>query len=202
MPRKTKEEAMKTRQSILDSALTVFYEKGYRNATMSQIAGLAGCTRGAVYWHFKDKAEVFIALAEDMEGKANRAAEKVGNDIWGVDQLIGWVEKYLQFMEGDEQYQMFYEMVFFRTEWSEEIRPVLDAYQKMSVEMERFIVGAIGCGMGEEVARDLGVERFGMSVAALMEGMLAKWLLDKNRFLLSESVVAMLKFYLGCYGSK
>jgi len=50
MARKTKEEAEKTRQLLLDCALTVFLRKGYSATTLNDIAEEANLTRGAVYW--------------------------------------------------------------------------------------------------------------------------------------------------------
>lgn len=62
--RKTKEDAAKTREAVIDAAETVFFENGVSRSTLEQIASRAGVTRGAVYWHFKDKAEIFKALQE------------------------------------------------------------------------------------------------------------------------------------------
>ncbi|RME96025.1 MAG: TetR family transcriptional regulator, partial [Alphaproteobacteria bacterium] len=58
MARKTREEAEKTRQHILDAAFTLFARQGFSRTTLQQIAAAAGVTRGAVYWHFKDKVDL------------------------------------------------------------------------------------------------------------------------------------------------
>lgn len=62
MARKTKEESLKTHARILEAAIDVFYEKGVARATLEDIARHAGVTRGAVYWHFKNKLDLFTAL--------------------------------------------------------------------------------------------------------------------------------------------
>ena len=66
MVRKTKEDAEKTRKDIIESARQVFHECGVSRSTLEKIAKTAGVTRGAVYWHFKDKAELFFAMREDV----------------------------------------------------------------------------------------------------------------------------------------
>jgi len=66
MVRKTKEEAEKTRKDIIESARTVFHQCGVSRSTLEKIAKAAGVTRGAVYWHFRDKAELFFAMREDV----------------------------------------------------------------------------------------------------------------------------------------
>ncbi|TIC84674.1 TetR family transcriptional regulator [Crenobacter intestini] len=62
MARKTKEEAEQTRQGILDAATEVFWAKGVNRTTLSDIASAAGVTRGAIYWHFAGKDEIFNAM--------------------------------------------------------------------------------------------------------------------------------------------
>lgn len=60
--RRTKEDAEETRQKLLHSALEVFGEKGFAATRLSEIAAAAGVTRGAIYWHFKNKEELFLEL--------------------------------------------------------------------------------------------------------------------------------------------
>lgn len=62
MARRTKDEARATREALLDAAEEVFFEKGVARTSLEQIARHAGMTRGAIYWHFKDKADLFHAL--------------------------------------------------------------------------------------------------------------------------------------------
>jgi TetR/AcrR family acrAB operon transcriptional repressor len=62
--RRTKEEAAATRDSILDAAEQLFAEQGVSRTTLQHIATAAGVTRGAIYWHFDDKAALFNAMME------------------------------------------------------------------------------------------------------------------------------------------
>lgn len=62
--RRIKAEAEETRRDLLHAALRLFDEKGYQAATLSEIAESTGVTRGALYWHFKNKADILTALAE------------------------------------------------------------------------------------------------------------------------------------------
>lgn len=66
MARKTKEEALATREKILDSAIDIFFENGVSASSLNDIALHAGVTRGAVYWHFKNKRDIFEALNERL----------------------------------------------------------------------------------------------------------------------------------------
>lgn len=64
MPRKTKAEAEKTRVAILKAAERKFYENGVVSTSLQDIAKAAGVTRGAVYWHFRDKGDLLKVLAD------------------------------------------------------------------------------------------------------------------------------------------
>ena len=60
--KKTKEDSEKTRQRIIDAGITIFSENWYESVKMSDIAKKAGITRGAIYWHFKNKMRLFIEI--------------------------------------------------------------------------------------------------------------------------------------------
>ena len=64
MVRKTKEDAELTRQRIIDAAREVFLARGVSRSTLEHIATQAEVTRGAVYWHFKNKTEIFHAIRD------------------------------------------------------------------------------------------------------------------------------------------
>lgn len=66
MVRQTKENAEITRQRIIDAAREVFLSRGVSRTSMEQIAAQAGVTRGAIYWHFSNKTELFSALREQV----------------------------------------------------------------------------------------------------------------------------------------
>lgn len=53
-----------TRTRILESAARVFAERGYAGASLELVAADAGMTKGAVYWHFSSKGDLFHALCE------------------------------------------------------------------------------------------------------------------------------------------
>lgn len=76
MARKTKAEAAATREALLDAAEEIFFENGVARTSLEQIARHAGMTRGAVYWHFKNKADLFSALLERVRLPFEELAEE------------------------------------------------------------------------------------------------------------------------------
>jgi TetR/AcrR family acrAB operon transcriptional repressor len=62
--RRTAAEAQRTRQLLLDTASRVFARDGFDASTLVDVAREAGLTRGAIYWHFKDKQDLFQQVAD------------------------------------------------------------------------------------------------------------------------------------------
>lgn len=60
--KRSKADAEQTRETILDAAEKLFFSRGVETTSLDRIAAAAGVTRGAIYWHFKDKADLMIAL--------------------------------------------------------------------------------------------------------------------------------------------
>jgi AcrR family transcriptional regulator len=60
------------REKLLDSAAKVFAERGYRGTSVDLVAEDAGVTKGALYWHFKNKEELFFALIEERVDRRAR----------------------------------------------------------------------------------------------------------------------------------
>lgn len=79
MARKTKAEAAATREALLDAAEEVFLEKGVARTSLEQIARHAGMTRGAVYWHFKNKADLFQAMLGRVRMPFQELVEEIGD---------------------------------------------------------------------------------------------------------------------------
>jgi AcrR family transcriptional regulator len=79
---------MSSRERILDAAMEVFAQFGYRRASMDQVAEEAGLTRQALYHYFKSKADLFRASVEalhegahEAEVEAGGAAEEAGRSL-------------------------------------------------------------------------------------------------------------------------
>lgn len=75
MPRRTKEDAQRTRERILASALALFSKKGYEHTTFTDIAARLKLTKGAVYWHFDSKEKLLIELVRLALEKFRRQIE-------------------------------------------------------------------------------------------------------------------------------
>ena len=126
MARRTKEEALETREQLLDAAVQVFRERGVGHASLAEVADAAGVTRGAVYHHFASKAELFQALMARAEMPIDAAFEDFENqDI--ADPLAMFRQQGLQVLEhlySSPQIQNIFEVLYLRCEYTDELAPV------------------------------------------------------------------------------
>ena len=81
--RRTKEDAEKTRCAILAAAEQLFLERGVAHTSLEHIARHAGVTRGAVYWHFQNKAHLF----HEMLNQVRLPLEPLAQQLAAVDGL-------------------------------------------------------------------------------------------------------------------
>ncbi len=80
----------KRREEILDKALDVFVEEGYKDTTFQKIAERCGITRTILYLYFSNKKEIFSASIKRLMGRMEaRVREIAGSqDLKSVDKLI------------------------------------------------------------------------------------------------------------------
>lgn len=83
------EQSQRTQRILLDTARKLFTEKGYAGTSTEEIVRQSGVTRGALYYHYQDKAGIFAAVFEEVRaesalfiGKKMMDAEGAGADLW------------------------------------------------------------------------------------------------------------------------
>ena len=83
------EQSLKTQRILLDTARKLFTRKGYADTSTEEIVRRSKVTRGALYYHYRDKADIFAAVFEEVRTEAARfivrkmkAAEEDGADLW------------------------------------------------------------------------------------------------------------------------
>lgn len=136
MARKTKEEAQNTRQSILDAALDVFYVNGVSQSSLEDIADAAGVTRGAVYWHFKNKADIFNALHGAVHASfLNRLIDtQECNSDNALAQLATLCVDSLEDIHQDLKKQKFFTVFFLKCDYSGDLAALLPIQKAQRAE--------------------------------------------------------------------
>lgn len=135
--RRTKEEAGKTREAILDSAETLFLRKGVSRTSLEEIARYAGMTRGAVYWHFKNKAH----LINELAGQIFLPIEQVSEELESIDgsslqKLHYLFNNIFTKLASNEKTRNIFIILLRRCEFTEELS---EAEEQCNIMVENFI---------------------------------------------------------------
>lgn len=115
--RKTKEESEATKEKIIEGALYIFLEKGFSQTSIEDIVKPLNLTRGAFYWHFKDKDDVFKSIihkehSQRIESLNSIAAEC--NDEKTM--LIKIMANIIDTFYDNERFRSFIKLRWFRVE--------------------------------------------------------------------------------------
>lgn len=109
MPRKKITHDL-SRESIMQTARVEFVQKGFQQVSMRGIAKLLGCSHGAIYYHFKNKAELFYGIVETDFSRLNQQLDEIINETEKSDDKLYRV--LIQFIKFGLNHQSQYEMMF------------------------------------------------------------------------------------------
>ena len=198
MVRRTKEEALATRHRLIDAAEVLFQSQGVSQTSLQQIAEQAGATRGAIYWHFKDKADLFNAMMERVTLPMETAVRFSPTSEHDPLALIetGMVHA-LRLVTDDPQVRRVFEVAMHKVEYTGEM---------VSVQ-RRHLEGRNACVADFEKALRLAARRASIRLPvpaaiaayglhALISGLIQDWLLDPTAFALVSAGRRTFNIYL------
>lgn len=108
------DRAVKTRQEILKSAITLFARRGILATTMAELARAIHMTPGALYWHFPTKEDLLLAAIEELHQHFVRSFEPLLNEMtkWpAARQLEAFCTHTGQYLQDNREHGIFYGMV-------------------------------------------------------------------------------------------
>jgi TetR/AcrR family acrAB operon transcriptional repressor len=166
MVRRTKEEALATRHRILDAAELIFERRGVSRTSLHDIAEAAQVTRGAIYWHFKDKADLFTAMME----RATMPMEAAFAPFQADDKdPLGFLERQvmatLRITAQSPQVRRAFDIATHKVEYVDELLSVRDRRLECRGDCLRVPVRALALGLH-----------------ALMDGLIQNWMLHPEAF--------------------
>lgn len=199
MARRTKEAALETRNRILDTAEQLFLERGVSRTSLEMIAAAAGLTRGAIYWHFRNKADLFDAMMArvvlPMEEMAARAAQEDPSDP--LDHVRDCALNVLDHLMTDPRCRRVFEICCHKVEYVDEMMGVrqrqIEARNGCLQHMERGLRDAARKGL---LAPSVEPRRAAMGLHALVDGFIMNWILDPRSMPLGGDARILVEQYL------
>jgi TetR/AcrR family acrAB operon transcriptional repressor len=203
MVRRTKEEAQETRNRLLDAAEVLFQAQGVSQTSLQQIAHQAGATRGAIYWHFKDKAALFNAMMDrvTLPLEAEVAKASVGSGAEPMDEVEHQMVEALKLMTSDMQVRRVFDIATHKVEYTHDMESVqqrhLSARNGCVAEFEKAMVAD-----ARRTRRRLPIPApaAAQGLHALISGLIQNWLLDPAAFDLVATGRQAFRVYLAGLG--
>lgn len=199
MSRRTKEEAQATRSHILDTAELVFEKRGVSGTSLAEVASAAGLTRGAIYWHFENKADLFNAMMERVTLPLEEASEDSafkGPDIT-LAQVRSGIVDVLRKVATDPQLRRVFDIATHKVEYVGEMNAVRERRLAMRNEcladMERALRRAERSG---QIGKALSAHNAALGLIAVFDGLLQNWMLDPAGFDLPKVGTQVLDAFL------
>ena len=187
--RRTKEEAAFTRATLLKTALAVFSAKGYAAATLDDVAKAAKVTRGAIYWHFKSKADLYNTLVEEFSARgAAVVQDAVAQGGTLLDILRRVFVSQCALIEDDREARAVMELALFKTGH----HPELGAGRKKQIEAGTALIAGIADAMRMGVMQgilraDMEPTDMARAFIAFENGVIQQWLASPKSFSLKAS---------------
>lgn len=181
MARKTKADAQITRDQLLDAAEFLFQERGVSRTSLQQIADQAGLTRGAIYWHFKDKGELFCAMVDRVHLPFEAIIEQLQQDASHspLTRLRQIMLRGLSHIQSDAHTRRVFEIVTQKVELVDEIRTVIDRFQECRHAFLTLIEDEIKAAQQNgDLRADMPARMAAITLHSLIDGMIYNWLLD------------------------
>ncbi|GGY77945.1 TetR family transcriptional regulator [Cellvibrio zantedeschiae] len=199
MARKTKEDAIETRNQLLDAAEKVFFEKGFGQTSLMDIAEAAGLSRGAIYWHFKNKSDLLEAMADrvrlPLENLTDACADQ--NEPNPLGKLRDFWIQVLRDTTRNPRRKRVLSILLFKCELNSEAKQLEIRRQTASLEylqdIEQCLKNAIDKG---QLPTNLNVHQAAIANHALITGLISNWLFLPGSFDLDNYAEVMIDSYL------
>jgi AcrR family transcriptional regulator len=177
LPRGTAHAPAETRRAeILDAAQCCFGEHGLHGTTVDDIAERAGLSKGALYWHFQGKREIFLALFDRYiqgiashqsavadAGSPAEAIRLLGGAVLESEEVLTLAEAALEFMS--------------HASHDEELR---DRMRTLYLGFHRLVADEIRRGIEQGSFRPVDVDALARTLVAALDGLLMQHVLLRD----------------------
>jgi TetR/AcrR family acrAB operon transcriptional repressor len=168
------------RERLLEAALAQFAQKGYGGATVDDIAAAAGVSKGAVYWHYKDKRELFRSVIADRARKLVEHVRATAAEGPPLRRLLDIAGAVLQYYEENRDFAAI--RVYLRIGEDGAVDAEADAairswYRDSRVRLAELV--RQGMALGE--IRPCSPEGTATALLAVLDGLVFQWIIDPDQ---------------------
>ncbi|WP_034912830.1 MULTISPECIES: multidrug efflux transporter transcriptional repressor AcrR [Erwinia] len=189
MARKTKQQALETRNQILDAAIERFSEYGVSRTSLADIAAAAGVTRGAIYWHFKNKTDLLNTIwaqsESGLEDVEQEYQSKYPADPLSV--MRAMLLHVLEAAERDPRRRALMEIIYHKCEFVGEMTTLQQMQQTLYLECYDRIEDILcQCMSAGQLPPNLDTRRAAVVIRGYISGLMENWLFAPDGFALAS----------------
>lgn len=188
MARKTKADALKTRQHLIEVAITLFAKNGVSTTTLADIADAAGMTRGAIYWHFDSKTSLFneiwnIQSCISLEIRRKLSQKIPDNDLKLLREIM--IET-LRFISSDRRQYELLQILYHTCEFNGEMYSEREIRERYWFNRERMKKTLRKCISKGQIPVNTNIELTITIIHGYFSGIIKNWLLQPENLNLYE----------------
>ncbi|AWH87828.1 multidrug efflux transporter transcriptional repressor AcrR [Limnobaculum parvum] len=199
MGRKTKQQSLETRQYILDAAMQEFARRGVSSTSLNDIALAAGVTRGAIYWHFKNKVDIFNAMWTQVESSIDDVALRYRNEfpsepLLALRHTLIFV---LQTTVTDPRRRTLLGILFHKCEFVGELLSLQQIHQSLYLEnYERIEKDLRLCVQYKQLDEQLDISLAAITLRAYICGLIENWLFMPESYSLEQEAPRLVDAFI------
>lgn len=199
MARKKKEDAQKTRQLLIEAAIAEFATRGVANTTLTDIADAVKVTRGAVYWHFSSKAEIFNAIWEQQIPLREIIRDRLSlteND----DPLLMLREQFitaLQYIAREPRQCALLQILYHKCEFKNDMISECEIRNRIGFNNDYLRATLENCISRKVISPQVNVDLTLIVLHGFFSGIIKNWLMNSDSFNLYQQAPALVDNILG-----
>ena len=179
--RRTKEDAAKTRQSLVDAALKLFGQRGYSGTTLRLIADEAGCSRGPIYWHFANKEELFEEILAYSQVPLEQMVATHQNSRDPEQAADAFSRQWLRLLIDDSYFRQSFEIFLNKTEFTEAVSNTLVRERALTASLIATFASWVRRYRRENKLKGAtSANTVALSMYAYLMGITQSWLFDSG----------------------
>ncbi|WP_224688922.1 acrEF/envCD operon transcriptional regulator [Escherichia fergusonii] len=184
MAKKTKADALKTRQHLIETAIVQFALRGVSNTTLNDIADVARVTRGAIYWHFENKTQLFNEVWAQQPALRELIQDKllVHDAESPLEQLREQLIVGLQYIAEIPRQQALLQILFHKCEFNEEMISEQEIREKMGFNLHTLRQTLQKSMAKGEIANQLDLDVMVIVIYGAFSGIVKNWLINPTGY--------------------
>jgi len=170
-----------TADRILTQSMKLFFQKGYHGTSIDDITQATGVTKGALYWHYRNKEDVLKKIVEEYEKRYLDSLIQAVKEVKG-----GIFDKFEKFFRYNAAFPYYHPdlCVSFTTLSGELVgahHPIEPEIHRINKKYQKFLSGLIRQGKKEKIfKKDLDPDYAALVLIAFQSGSLLHWSMNRD----------------------